>query len=71
MTRGLAARLARDARLYFMEFFDWHEVAIRDNRYTRIKVSQWTAHPDSIRKLLLLIPTRRPMSRLASAMHAI
>jgi hypothetical protein len=51
---GSPAKVTREARLFFVKFFDWDQLAIRDNRYVRVKVAEWAAHPETTAKHALI-----------------
>jgi hypothetical protein len=51
---GSPDRVTQEARLFFIGFFDWDQLAIRDNRYVRVKVAHWAAHPETIGKHALM-----------------
>lgn len=46
--------ITNDAKLVFVSFFDWDDLDYRDNRYVRVIVSEWAAHPDIVGKHALL-----------------
>jgi hypothetical protein len=43
-----------EARLMFIEFFDWDQLAIRDNRYVRVQVASWQSQPGAVGKHALI-----------------
>lgn len=47
-------QVTRDAKLLFVRFFDWDLLDVRDNRYVRVKVDQWTSHHDAAGKHALI-----------------
>lgn len=38
--------VTRDVRLEFISFWDWDELAYRDNRYAHVYIAEWTKHPE-------------------------
>lgn len=39
-----------DTLLLFMCFFDWDHLEYRDNRFVRVLVDRWPAHPEAVGK---------------------
>jgi hypothetical protein len=46
--------VAKDVRLVFISFFDWDQLAYRDNRYVRCRVEDWPTHPAAVGKHALI-----------------
>jgi hypothetical protein len=46
--------VSRDARLFFITFFDWDNLDYRDNRYVRVQVADWPSHPEAVGKDALI-----------------
>lgn len=46
--------VTREAKLVFLNFFDWDQLDYRDNQYVRVQVSDWPSHPDAIGKHALI-----------------
>jgi len=46
--------VTRDAKLAFISFFDWDQLAYRDHRYVRVQVMEWPSHPDAVGKHALI-----------------
>ncbi len=46
--------VTNDAKLVFVSFFDWDDLDYRDNRYVRVIVKEWAAHPEMANKHALL-----------------
>jgi hypothetical protein len=42
--------VTEEARLIFIRFFDWDQLAYRDNRYVLVQVQSWSAHPETVGK---------------------
>ena len=38
--------VTRDAELTFITFFDWDQLAFRNNQYVRVLVAGWPSHPE-------------------------
>jgi hypothetical protein len=47
-------QVAADALLLFIEYFDWDQLAVRDNQYVRVKVDNWASHPEAVGKHALI-----------------
>jgi hypothetical protein len=47
-------KATREARLAFKTFFDWGQLAYRDNRYVRAQVEGWKSHPEAAGKHALI-----------------
>jgi hypothetical protein len=43
-----------EARLLFINFFDWDQLDYRDNRYVRVQIDSWESHPDTAGKHALI-----------------
>jgi hypothetical protein len=39
-----------EAQLTFISFFDWDQLAYRDNRYVRVRVDGWPSHVETLGK---------------------
>lgn len=39
--------IAPEAQLIFISFFDWDQLALRDNRYVRVQIAEWPAMPEA------------------------
>ncbi len=46
--------VTEDAQLSFLRFFDWDELAIRDNQYVRVIIDAWPSHPEAAGKHALI-----------------
>lgn len=46
--------VTRDAQLSFVRFFDWDLLAVRDNKYVRVNIDAWPAHPEAVGKHALI-----------------
>jgi hypothetical protein len=46
--------VTQDAKLLFVRFFDWDQLDYRDNLYVRVKVDQWSSHPETVGKHALI-----------------
>jgi len=46
--------VTNDATLLFVSFFDWDDLDYRDNRYVRVILDGWAAHPEMRGKHALL-----------------
>jgi len=44
------SEVTRDARLFFIKFFDWDLVGYRDNQYVRVQVADWPSHREAVGK---------------------
>jgi hypothetical protein len=44
----------RDAAMVFISFFDWDQIAYRDNQFVRMQVTSWPGHPEVTGKHVLL-----------------
>lgn len=44
----------KDADLEFLGFFDFDQLAFRDNRYVRVFVKAWPANPDAVGRYALV-----------------
>ncbi len=42
------------ARLIFVSFFDWDQLALRDNRYVRVQITEWLGQPEANGKHALI-----------------
>ena len=40
--------ITQEARLLYIEFFDWDELSFRNNQYVRVRIQQWDAHPGTV-----------------------
>lgn len=45
---------AGDAELHFVDYFDWNKMAYVDFRYYRVRIAEFTAHPDLVGREALL-----------------
>lgn len=43
-------QVTREAQLTFISFFDWDQLAYRDNRYVRVRVDGWPSHVETLGK---------------------
>jgi hypothetical protein len=46
--------VTKDALLTFVAFFDWDQLAIRDNRYVRVRIDSWPIHREAEGKHALI-----------------
>jgi len=46
--------VTKDARLFFVSFFDWDQLDYRDNHYVRIQIEGWPSQPKTIGKHALI-----------------
>lgn len=46
--------ITKSAKLVFIDFFDWDQLALRDNRYTRVMIDSWEEHPETDGKQVLI-----------------
>ena len=46
--------VTRDTRMIFIEFFDWDQLDVRDNRYVRVIVNSWPSRPEAQGKHALI-----------------
>ena len=46
--------ITKDAKLFFLSFFDWDNLDYHDNRYVRVQVGDWPSHPEAIGKHALI-----------------
>jgi len=46
--------VTEDAQLSFVRFFDWDQLAIRDNQYVRVIIDTWPPHPETAGKHALV-----------------
>ena len=46
--------VTKDARLLFVNFFDWDQLDYRDNRYVRLQIDHWPSHPEAAGKHALI-----------------
>lgn len=42
--------VTKDAQMTFVRFFDWDQLAVRDNRYVEVVVAAWPSKPDLVGK---------------------
>lgn len=42
--------ITEDAQVFFLSFFDWDQLDFRDNRFVRVQIGQWPAHPEAVGK---------------------
>lgn len=42
--------VTREAKLAFVEFWDWDDLDYRDHRYVRVVIQDWASHPETIGK---------------------
>jgi hypothetical protein len=40
--------VTKDAHLTFIQFFDWDQLAYRDNQYVRVQIESWPSHPEVV-----------------------
>jgi hypothetical protein len=46
--------VTREADLAFVRYFDWDQLAYRDNQYVRVRVEAWPSHPEAVGKYALI-----------------
>lgn len=46
--------VTKDARLLFVNFFDWDQLDYRDNRYVRLQIDHWPSYPEAAGKHALI-----------------
>jgi len=46
--------VTNDARLLFLEFFDWDQLDYRNNQYVLVQVDHWPSHPETVGKRALI-----------------
>lgn len=46
--------ISNEVRLLFVRFFDWNLLGYRDNRYVRVHISEWDAHPELVGRHALI-----------------
>lgn len=39
-----------EAQVLFLSFFDWDQLDCRDNRFVRVQIARWPAHPEAVGK---------------------
>lgn len=47
-------KVSPDTVLRFVRFFDWDQLAVRDNRYVHVVIASWPEHPEVEHKHALL-----------------
>jgi hypothetical protein len=53
----------RDAQLAFIAFFDWDQVAFRNNQYVRVRIDSWPSQPSAVGKQALIEAQHAVFSR--------
>jgi hypothetical protein len=43
-----------EAILVFVQFFDWDQLAFRDNQFVRVRIEQWPSHVEAVKKHALI-----------------
>ncbi|HZZ91906.1 MAG TPA: hypothetical protein VFE23_05045 [Usitatibacter sp.] len=46
--------MSSSATLLFVKFFDWDQLAVRDNRYVCVQIVDWADHPEAKGKSALI-----------------
>lgn len=47
-------QFSNDAKLLFVDFYDWGGMHVRDHYYVRAKVIEWPEHPETLGKHALI-----------------
>lgn len=47
-------RVTNSVRLHFLQFFDWDDLGVRDNKYVRAVVGEWPGHSELVGKHALI-----------------